>query len=143
MFGAEDSRARGEAVALLIGRVLLAAMFLPEGFRKLTGLAAFAGYLTRHGVSAGAHPLAVLAGVVELLGSLAVLLGFQTRCAALVMAAFTLVAAFIGHRFWNVIDPAQHANHKIHFMKDLAIVGGFLALYVAGAGRWSMDRRRR
>lgn len=142
MFGADASRPPGEAVVLLVGRVLLAAIFIPEGFHKLTGLAGFAEYLTHHGISVGAHPLAVLAALIELIGSLAVLVGFQTRCAALVMAVFTLAAAVIGHRFWQV-DPAQYTNQKIHFMKDVAIVGGFLMLYVAGPGRWSVDRRGR
>ena len=55
-------------------------------------------------------------------------------------AAFTLIAAFIGHRYWSV--PAdQYANQMAHFMKDIAIVGGFLALFAAGAGAISIDRR--
>jgi putative oxidoreductase len=58
------------------------------------------------------------------------------------LALFTLVAALIGHRFWDVTDAAQRGNQLIHFWMDIAMVGSFLALYVAGAGAFSIDARR-
>jgi putative oxidoreductase len=60
----------------------------------------------------------------------------------LLLALFTLVAALIGHRFWEITDAAQRGNQLIHFWKNLAMVGGFLALYVGGAGAFSLDARR-
>ena len=64
------------------------------------------------------------------------------RMSATLLAAFTLVAALIAHRFWEV-DPAQYMNQMNHFMKNITIVGGFLVLYVMGAGRFSLDRSAR
>jgi uncharacterized membrane protein YphA (DoxX/SURF4 family) len=62
--------------------------------------------------------------------------------AALLLAAFTIVAALIGHRFWDITDAAQRGNQLNHFWKNIAMIGGFLALYVAGAGALSIDARR-
>jgi putative oxidoreductase len=128
-------------VVLLLGRALIAAIFLNGGFHKLTGLEGFAGYLAGHGVPVGAYPIAVLAACVEFFGALCVLVGLGTRYAAVLMAVFTLVAALIAHRFWEISDPAMYVNQMNHFMKNLTIVGGFLLLYAAGPGRLSLDRR--
>src|SRR5260370_8249028 len=78
-------------VVLLLGRVLMAAIFLNGGFHKLTGLEGFAGYLAGHGVPVGAYPIAVLAACVEFFGALCVLLGLGTRYAPVLMPAFTSV----------------------------------------------------
>jgi len=131
----------GGDVALLVGRILLAILFIPAGFRHLTESSGFAGYLEAHGVPAGSA-VAVVAACVEFFGSLAILLGLGTRYAAPLLALFSLVAAIVGHRYWNETG-AQYANQYNHFFKDLAIAGGFLVLYAAGPGRWSIDRRGR
>ncbi len=128
-------------VVLLLGRVLIAAIYLNGGYHKLIALDGFAGYLGSHGVAVGAYPIAVLAACVEFFGALCVLLGLGTRYAALLMALFTVVAALIGHRFWEISDPAMYANQMNHFMKNVTIVGGFLVLYAVGPGRLSIDRR--
>jgi putative oxidoreductase len=128
-------------VVLLLGRVLMAAIFLNGGFHKLMGLEGFAGYLASHGVPVGAYPIAVLAACVEFFGALCVLLGLGTRYAAVLLALFTAVAALIAHRFWEISDPAQYVNQMNHFMKNMTIVGGFLVLYAVGPGRLSVDRR--
>ncbi|WP_138514469.1 DoxX family protein [Rhodoferax bucti] len=124
----------------LAGRVLLAALFLPAGISKLTGFAGTVGYISSVGL-----PLptvgAALALVVEIVGSLALLAGFGTRIAALVLAAFTLVASFFFHAFWAV--PADQAFVvQLLFFKNVAVVGGLLALAANGAGGWSLDARR-
>jgi putative oxidoreductase len=125
-------------IILLLARVLLAGIFVRGGFMKLTNLSGTTTYMTNHGLPAGFY-FAVLAGVVELFGGLFVLIGFKTRYAALLMALFTLVAAFIGHPFWTF--PAdQYANQFGHFAKNLTIIGGFLALFIAGPGALSVDR---
>ncbi len=136
----DDHGVPGEAAALFLGRLLIAAIYLNGGFDKLTGIDGFAGYLSNHGILTGAYPLAVLAAVVEFFGALCLLLGFQTRYVALLMALFTLVAALIGHRFWDETEAAAIRNQTIHFMKNVAIIGGFLFLYVCGPGPWSVDR---
>jgi putative oxidoreductase len=126
-------------VLLLIGRVILAVMFVISGWGKLGNIDGFAGYLTgRLGLPAG-YPLAVLAAVVEFFGAVAVLAGVKTRWAALSLAVFTLIAALLAHRYWTF--PAdQVTNQYNHFMKNITIIGGLLVLFVAGPGRLSIDR---
>jgi putative oxidoreductase len=138
---AAGREAAGSDVVLLVGRALLAAIYLYGGYRKLMGLDGLAGYLASHGVAVGAYPIAILAAGVEFFGSLCVLVGLGTRYAAMLMALFTVVAALIGHQFWEVSDPAMYVDQMNHFMKNVAIAGGFLILYAAGPGRWSIDRR--
>jgi len=84
--------------------------------------------------------LATVAGVVELVGGLAIILGFKTRLAALVMIVFTIIATLLAHSFWTMDDPARMAN-RIQFFKNVAIIGGFLYVFVRGAGPISFDRR--
>jgi putative oxidoreductase len=132
----------GEAPVLLIARIALAAIFLYSGFGKLTGTAGFSTYLVNHGFPSGmTYALAILAGLTELLAGLALVVGWQARYAALVLALFTLVAALIGHRFWEIADAGQRMGQLIHFWKNIAMIGGFLTLYVAGPGPFSLDGR--
>jgi len=128
-----------EAVALLLGRLALASIFLVSGFGKLTNLGGFVQYLAAQGVPAP-WALGVVAACVEFFGGLAIAAGFRARWAALLMAAFTVVAALIAHRFWEVQDAAARMGQQIHFMKNVAIVGGFLVLHARGAGPISVDR---
>ena len=122
---------------LLVSRVALSAIFLPSGFQKLTHLGAFAAGLAQHGVPYAAE-LAPLGASVEFFGALLILTGTRLKWAALLMAAFTAVAALISHRFWE-LDAAARAAQEVHFMKNITIIGGFLALFVAGPGALSVD----
>jgi putative oxidoreductase len=126
-------------LVLLLGRLLIAAIFVPSGFGKLTHIDGFAHVLARSGVPAP-HTLAIVGACVEFFGSLAIVFGLLTRYAALLMAAFTLVAALISYRFWKVSGAAVFDQY-FQFMKNLAIVGGFLFLFVVGPGRYSIGRR--
>jgi putative oxidoreductase len=124
----------------LAARLLMVVLFLPAGIGKLTGFAGTVGYITSVGL-----PLPTLAAatalVVEIIGSLALLAGFGTRIAALVLAAFTLVASFFFHAYWGV--PADQAfMQQLLFFKNIAVVGGLLAIAANGAGAWSLDSRR-
>lgn len=124
----------------LAARLLLVALFLPAGWSKLTGFSGTVGYIASAGLPLPAVG-AALALTVELLGSLALLAGFGTRLAALVLAAFTLVASFFFHAFWAV--PADQAYvTQLLFFKNIAVVGGLLALAAHGAGAWSVEARR-
>ena len=100
-----------EGVALLVGRLLLAAIFLVSGFGKLTNLGGFVQYLAAQGVPAP-WALGVVAACVEFFGGLAIAVGFRARWAALLMAAFTVVAALIAHRFWEVQDAAARMGQQ-------------------------------
>jgi putative oxidoreductase len=132
---------RAEAPILLLGRVALAALYLPSGWGKLMNIAGFAGVLAAKGLPGPAMAWAVVGAIVEFFGSLALLLGFKTRHAALLMIVFTLFAAFLSHNYWTIADHAVMRNQFIHFWKDIAIIGGLLFLFVRGAGSLSLDRR--
>jgi putative oxidoreductase len=125
-------------LALLLGRIALSALFIPGGLRKLTDLGAFTASLQKRDVPF-AEVLAPLGAGVEFLGGIAVLIGFQTRLAALLLILFTVIATVIAHRFWEFEGPARQMQQG-QFFKNLAIVGGFLALWVSGAGRYALER---
>jgi len=125
----------------LAGRLLLAVLFLPAGIGKLTGFAGTAGYIASVGLPLP-QVAAAVAVVVEIVGGLALIAGYGTRVAAIVLAAFTLVATFIFHAYWAV--PAdQQMVQQLMFFKNVAVVGGLLTLAAWGAGAWSVDGRRR
>ena len=110
---------------------------MQSGFGKLTDLAGFTAGLEGMGVPL-APALGLIGACLEFFGGLAVVLGVWTRLAAFLMVVFTVAATLIAHRFWAV--PAeQQAMQTIQFMKNLAIIGGFLALLAAGGGRFSVD----
>ena len=124
----------------LAARLLMVALFLPAGIGKLTGFAGTVGYIASVGLPLPTLAAAV-AAIVEIVGSLALLAGFGTRIAALVLAAFTLVASFFFHAYWGV--PADQAFMlQLLFFKNIAVVGGLLAIAANGAGAWSLDSRR-
>lgn len=123
----------------LVGRLLLALLFLPAGFGKLTGFAGTVGYIGSVGLPA-AQLGAVIAIVVEIGGGIALIAGFGTRIAALALALFTLVASFFFHNYWGV--PAeQQFMQSLLFYKNIAVVGGLLTLAAWGPGAWSVDAR--
>ena len=134
-FGAE--RVRNEAI--LVARILLAVLFLVFGWGKLTDYAGTVGYMTRIGAPVPSVAAAV-AIVVEVPVALAVALGVWTRPLALLLALYTLGTGLIGHPFWAMEGAARYAN-AINFYKNISIIGGFLLLYVTGAGRYSVDAR--
>ncbi len=124
----------------LISRLLLAALFLPAGIGKITGFEGTVGYIASVGLPM-ATAGAVAAVAVEVLGGLALLVGFGTRWAALVLALFTLTASFFFHNYWAV--PAeQQFMQQLLFMKNVGVTGGLLALAAFGAGAFSLDARR-
>lgn len=125
----------GASLAILIGRILLAAMFVLAGFAKLTDIAGTAGWFGSIGLPAPTV-LTVLVGLLELVAGLAIVVGFQTRIAALALAAFTIAATLIAHT--NFADMMQF----LIFQKNFAVVGGLLVLAFTGAGSLSIDARR-
>ncbi len=129
-----------QAVPALIARILLALMFLLAGIGKFTGLEGTAGYIASAGLPMP-KLLALGAGLVEVLGSVLLIVGWQARWAALALAAFTLLATLFFHNFWTL--PAdQQMMQQLMFMKNLSIIGGLLAVFAFGAGSISLDQRR-
>jgi putative oxidoreductase len=119
-------------LALLIGRILLAAIFILSGYGKITGYAGTEQYIQSLGMPGAFLPLIIL---WELGGGLALLLGIFTRPVALLLAAFCLISAVLVH--YHPADQMQ----MINFMKNLAMTGGFLYVFVTGAGDFSVDRK--
>jgi len=136
--------ATGSAASLqdtfaLIGRLLMAWMFVPAGFSKIAGFAGSVGYAASAGLPMPEVGVAI-GLVIELAGGLALLFGLGTRWAALALALFTVVASFYFHRYW-ALPADQQMMQQLMFDKNLAITGGLLAFAAFGAGRFSIDAR--
>ena len=125
----------------LLGRILLALLFVPSGFSKIGGFAGTVGYIASKGVPLPELAAAAAIGVELGLGLL-LLIGWQTRWAALGIAVFTVVITFIFHHFWAV--PAEQVMaQQQNFFKNMAAVGGLLTVAAWGAGAWSVDGNQR
>jgi len=120
---------------LLIARVLLSIMFITAGFDKLGAVEGTTGYIASLGLPVPGVTV-WLTIALEILGGIAILVGFFTRYAAWALAAFCVITAFLAHYL-----PADQMQ-MIIFMKNIAVAGGFMALVAAGPGAWSIDARR-
>jgi putative oxidoreductase len=122
-------------VLALTGRVLIAAIFILSGASKLADPAGTIGYIASAGL-----PLPQLAfagaAAVELLGGLALVVGYRTRLVALALAIFSILAALSFH------SALADQNQFIHFFKNIAMAGGLLQVVAFGGGRISLDARR-
>ena len=120
--------------AALVGRIFIAVLFLLSGLGKVAAPAATQGYISATGLPA---PVLAYFGstAVELIGGVLLIVGFRVRAVAVGMAVFTLLTAVFFHR-----DFADQ-NQMIHFLKNIAIVGGLLQVAAFGAGRFALDRR--
>ena len=125
-------------VAALVGRVLLALMFVWAGYGKITGYAGTAGWMASSGMPMVGLllPLAIL---IELGGGIALIVGWKARWVALALAGFTLVASLIFHNYWTMTGAAVMTN-MLFFYKNVAVIGGMLMVFAFGPGRFSVDR---
>ncbi|MBE7638405.1 DoxX family membrane protein [Sneathiella sp. P13V-1] len=112
------------------GRVLLAALFIPAGFSKISGYEGIQGYMEAMGVPGALLPLVI---ILEIGGGIALLVGLKTKWIAFALAGFTLIAAVIFH-----YQPADQIQ-MILFMKNIAIAGGLALLIAIGGGKFSAD----
>ena len=124
----------------LVGRALIALLFIPAGFAKIGGFAGVAGYIASKGVPLP-EVAAALAIVAELGLGLLLLFGWQARWAALGLAIFVAVITPIFHNFWAA-PPAQQMAQQPNFYKNMATLGGLLILVAFGPGGWSVDGNR-
>ncbi len=118
----------------LLGRILISVMFLQSGVGKIGSYAHTGQYMAAKAVPSVLLPLVI---IVEVVGSIAIILGWKTRLFAILLAGFCILAALLFHR--NFADQMQ----AINFMKNISIAGGFLVIFAHGAGVISLDGRRR
>ena len=124
---------------MVIGRVLLALMFVMAGFSKLGNIGGTAAYIASGGLPMPTV-LAVLVGLFELIAGLALAVGYKARWAALALGVFTLLASVLFHQFWAVPADKQMVQ-QLMFMKNLAVAGGMFIVAALGAGPVSLDNR--
>jgi putative oxidoreductase len=129
------NRSQGANHVALVGRVLLAAIFVMSGFSKISDPASALGYISSAGLPFPHLALSV-AILVEVVGGLALILGYRTRVVALALAVFSLATAAIFH------SALGDQNQFIHFFKNVAMAGGLLQVVAFGAGQSSLDSRR-
>jgi putative oxidoreductase len=123
---------------VLLGRILFALIFVMAGPNH------FSSNTIAYAASAGAplaHILVPVSGVIALLGGLSILLGYQAKIGAWMIALFLIGITPVMHPFWSVADPMMHQLQMIMFMKNLAMLGGALLITQQGAGPWSLDNR--
>jgi putative oxidoreductase len=136
MTNAFDAKAAGfHDIALVIGRILVGLLFIVAAYNKFKGYDGTIAYFTRLGMPA-ASVMAPLVTLFELAAAVLLIVGYQTRIVALLLAAFVVAAAMIAHT--NFGD----GNQLNHFLKNVAIAGGCLAFFVSGPGSYSVDARR-
>lgn len=121
-----------QAFSALLGRLFLAMIFIQSGLSKMSDYAATQGYMDAMAVSSALLPLVI---ALEVLGGIAIVIGFKARLVALAMAGFSLLSALLFHT--NFSDETQ----TIMLMKNIAIAGGFLMIVAHGAGAYALDNR--
>ena len=121
-----------QALAAPVARIMISFMFLTSGLSKISGYAGTQGYMEAMGVPGVLLPLVI---ALEVIGGLAVMLGWHTRIAAFLLAGFSLLSGLLFHA--NFGDQMQ----TIMFMKNVAIAGGFLMIVAQGGGAFSLDNR--
>ncbi len=130
-----------QSVAALIGRILLALMFLGAGISKFSGLDGTAGYIGSAGLPMPML-LAIATAALEVVAAVMLIVGWQARWAALALAAFTLLATVLFHNYW-AMPAEQQFTQQLMFMKNLAVSGGLLLVFALGAGALSLDQRNK
>lgn len=128
-----------QALVLLIGRLAMATIFIVVGIRKSMGFAASVAYMTKNGVPI-AEVLLPIWLAMEIGGGILLIIGWKVKWVALMYAISMIVITPIFHGFWS-FDAAQFGNQLNHFMKNLAMFGGLLYMWVLGAGAYSVDER--
>ena len=123
----------------LVGRILLAAIFVIAGFNKIGGFDGVAGYIASKGLPMP-QVLAALTIALELVGGIMLVVGYKVRWVALAFFLWLIPTTLIFHKFWG-IDAAQVQNQMNHFLKNVAIMGGMALVMAFGPGAYSVDKR--
>ena len=128
-------------LAALLGRILVAAVFVLSGVNKMGNFAGTAAFMTSAGLPM-AELLLVPTIAIEIVCGLMLVVGWQTRAAALVLLLFMVPVTAVFHNPWAATDAAMAQQQMIHFLKNLAIMGGLLNLLAFGAGSYSLESRK-
>jgi putative oxidoreductase len=123
---------------LLLGRLLLAALFLPSGISKVLGFGAFTASLAAKGLPYS-EAWAAAAVTIEVLGSIALILGVVPRWTSVALIAFVIMATATTHRYWEFTEAAARRAQEINFYKNGGVVAALLFYFVSGAGAWSIS----
>jgi putative oxidoreductase len=126
------------ATMALLGRLLIAAIFLMSGIAKLTDIPGTVAHMTGKGIPY-ADTLAIVAGIGEVAGGIAIAIGLLARLGAFGLFLYMIPTTLIFHAFWNH-EGAERLPQMVNFMKNLAIMGGLATLVAFGAQRFSLDR---
>jgi putative oxidoreductase len=129
-----------QTTVTLVGRALLAMLFIPAGWAKIAGFSGVVGYIGSKGVPLP-EVAAAIAIAAELGLGLLLLFGLKARWAALGLAVFVAVITPIFHNFWAA-PAAQQMMQQQAFYKNIAVLGGLLVLFAFGPGGWSVDGKR-
>ena len=124
----------------VLGRALLGLYFLVPGVMKIMGFDAMLAYMTTHAVPFAA-PLLVLTIILQIGSGLALIVGWQTKLAAFLLAGLTLLICVYMHDFWNHYEGGNQQHEMQNFIKNLGIFAGLLILAARGAPRASLDAR--
>ncbi len=122
----------------LVGRIMLAAIFVLSGVMKLADFEGALGHMQSQGIPYASALLAI-AAIVEVAGGLAIITGFLTRLAAFTLFLYLIPVTLLFHNFWDLAGPERIAQ-SASFMKNVAIMGGLLVLMAHGAARHAVDR---
>ena len=136
---ADEFATKSSDVLILIGRILLAWVFLAVAYGAITNFAGSLGYFTSLKLFSPSL-FAWLAVVVELLISASLILGIGTRYGAVLAFLFVVIATALAHRYWEYPAGPQQIGQYNNFLKNIAIMGGAVAIFVTGGGRFSLDR---
>lgn len=121
-----------------VARVLLSVIFLLSGVMKVTNWSGTLAMMEQHGITLGTPVLLAGAIAAELLGGVALLMGFQTRFAAGFLVLYLIPVSLTMHAFWGLPGPEQQ-QQMFHFLKNVAIIGGLLEVAAVGAPAMSLD----
>ncbi|MFT4720852.1 MAG: putative oxidoreductase [Candidatus Azotimanducaceae bacterium] len=129
-----------ENACLLIGRFLMGVYFILPGISKITGFESTSAYMAAHDVPF-VPVLLVLTIILQLGAGVALIVGFQGKWAAFVLAGLSLVISIFMHNFWDMEDSIERTHETQNFFKNMGIVAGLLVIAGLGTGRFSIDSR--
>jgi len=127
-------------VLILIGRILLAWVFVGSAYGAITNFSGSVGYFRSLNLPAP-ELFTITAVALEVLMSAGLILGIGTRYCAILAFLFVMIATAIAHRYWEYPAGPQQIGQYNNFLKNISIMGGALLIFVTGGGRFSVDRK--